>query len=134
MVSVALPPPAWIAAINDALNQKFPASEKIEYVLSHQGLPYLDLDSRAFLHAGINEEAAEIAVRDALAPALATLPSATPPIRAVNASTPQRWPAPPTLAHAYTRLQLARGDLFFHDLGDAVGGDFRHAGRVGLAE
>jgi len=101
---------AWIAAINDALNQKFPASEKIEYVLSHQGLPYLDLDSRAFLHAGINEEAAEIAVRDALAPALATLPSATPPVRAVNASTPQRWPAPPTLAHAYTRLQLARGD------------------------
>jgi hypothetical protein len=101
---------AWITAINAAMNAKFSPGEKIEYVLPKQGLPYLSLDQRAFEHAGANEQEAETAVRDALAPALASLPSANPPLGTASGTTPARSAASPALAETYTRLQLARGE------------------------
>jgi len=101
---------AWIVAINQAMNAKFSPGEKTEYVLPKQGLPYLSLDQRAFEHAGANEQEAETAVRDALVPALAKLPSANPPPREPTGTTPTRSAASPSLAYTFTRLQLARGE------------------------
>jgi predicted AlkP superfamily pyrophosphatase or phosphodiesterase len=64
---------ALTAALNAAMNDKFSPGEKINYLLPSQSLPYLQLDSRTFDRAGINEQDAEEAVRDGLAGALSKL-------------------------------------------------------------
>jgi hypothetical protein len=118
----------WIDAINAAMNAKFSPGEKTEYVLPKQGLPYLSLDQRAFEHAGANEQEAETAVRDALAPALATLPSANPPPNAAVGTTPPRSAAAPSLAYTYTRLQLARGEYPQSEVGALLAHSFTSNG------
>jgi hypothetical protein len=93
--------------LNEAMNAKFSPGDKVEYVLKHQSLPYLQLDSAKFEHAAIAEEDAENAVRDALAAALAQVKAAAV---TTAADSPRRDPVTPTLASAYTRVQLARGE------------------------
>ena len=99
--------------LNDAINQKFSPGEKMAYVLPHQSLPYLALDSTKFDRAGINEQEAEDAVRDAVPGALAKLASAAPVTAdAANTSAnaaPTRAAAPAVPAHVYTHVQLALG-------------------------
>jgi Type I phosphodiesterase / nucleotide pyrophosphatase len=80
--------PKLIAGLNDAMNGKFSPGEKIDYLLTKQELPYIQLNQPAFEHAGINEQEAEDAIVVALPAVVATLP-AQPPIH-----TPMGTPPP----------------------------------------
>jgi hypothetical protein len=73
--------PKLIAGLNDAMNAKFSPGEKIDYLLTHQELPYIQLNQPAFEHAGINEQEAEDAIVAAFPAVIDTLP-AQPPIHA----------------------------------------------------
>jgi arylsulfatase A-like enzyme len=98
-----------IVALNDAMNQKFSPGEKVNYLLSHQELPYIALNRPAFERAGVNESEAEEAVMGALPAAVDSL---SPPA-AGDKTVPSnvRLAPTPKLVHAYTRLQLAAGEL-----------------------
>ena len=76
--------PKLMAALNDALNGKYSPGEKVDYLLSHQELPYLALNRPAFERAGVNEQEAEESVQTMLPAAIQTLP-AQPPIRPLMA-------------------------------------------------
>lgn len=80
------------AALNAAMNDKFSPGEKIGYLLPTQSLPYLQLDSRPFDRAGVNELEAEEAVRDALPDALAKLGAQTPSTATPSATSPDATP------------------------------------------
>jgi hypothetical protein len=71
--------PKLLAGLNDAMNAKFSPGEKIDYLLTHQELPYIQLNQPAFEHAGINEQEAEDAIVVALPSVIDALP-AQPPI------------------------------------------------------
>lgn len=92
-----------LAGLNKAMNDKFSPGEKIDYLLSHQELPYIQLNQPSFERAGINEPEAEDAISAALPAVVESLP-AQPPFHApmgtpppVVQTTPQR-PAPRTRA------------------------------------
>ncbi|HEY0759521.1 MAG TPA: alkaline phosphatase family protein [Acidisarcina sp.] len=112
------------AALNDAINLKFSPGEKVDYLLSHQELPYIALNRPAFERTGVNETEAEEAVQRALPAAVDSL-SAEPPAPGSAAgsdakpvSSEVRLPPRPTLVRSYTRLQLAGGgDLPHSELG-----------------
>jgi hypothetical protein len=75
--------PKLIAGLSDAMNGKFSPGEKIDYLLTHQELPYIELNQPAFERAGINEPEAEDAIVAALPAVVDTLPaqpSVHPPI------------------------------------------------------
>jgi predicted AlkP superfamily pyrophosphatase or phosphodiesterase len=124
---------ALVANLNDAINAKFSPGEKVAYILPHESLPYLALDSSKFDRAGINEQEAEDAVRDAIPAALAKLAGAAAPAAEANANSdknsaapaptsasPNRAAAPPVLAHVYTRLQLAKGEYPISEFGELL--------------
>jgi len=118
-----------VADLNQAMNAKFSPGENIEYLLPHGELPYLSLNRPNFEKAGINEQEAEDAVKAAMqhaftslaAPATpeakpepAELPSSdTAPVNTTSVTvTASARPAPsPQLFRAYTRQQLAAGEL-----------------------
>lgn len=75
--------PKLIDGLNDAMNAKFSPGEKGEYLLSHQELPYIQLNQPAFDRAGINEQEAEDAIVAALPAVISALqaqPPFTPPM------------------------------------------------------
>ncbi len=67
--------PKLIAGLNDAMNGKFSPGEKIDYLLTHQELPYIQLNQPAFERAGINEQEAEDAIAAALPAVVSSLPA-----------------------------------------------------------
>jgi len=71
--------PKLIATLNDAMNAKYSPGEPLEYLLSKQELPYIQLNQPAFERAGINEPEAEDAILAALGTAIDALP-AQPPV------------------------------------------------------
>ena len=113
--------PRLIDALNYAINMKFSPGEKIDYILPHEDLPYISLNQSEFMKAGINETEAEIAVQQALPPAIASLnppppeppPSDSPLADGHPALQPsdKRLPPWPVLFRSYTREQLADGPL-----------------------
>ncbi len=70
--------PKLIAGLNDAMNGKFSPGEKIEYLLTNQELPYIQLNQPAFEHAGINEQEAEDAITAAIPAVVSSLPAQPP--------------------------------------------------------
>jgi hypothetical protein len=86
--------PKLIAGLNDAMNGKFSPGEKIEYLLTHQELPYIQLNQPAFERAGINEQEAEDAIVAALPAVIETLP-AQPPFHTPMGVPPPIVQAPP---------------------------------------
>ena len=78
-----------VADLNRAMNAKFSPGENVEYLLSHQELPYLSLNRPSFERAGINEQEAEDAVQAAMAPAFLSLGAA-----AATGGKPTTAPAP----------------------------------------
>jgi arylsulfatase A-like enzyme len=106
------------AEVNYSLNMKFSPGEKIQYLLPHQTLPYMELNPPAFDRAGINEQEAEEATQRALPQAFDDL--SKPPDQPAPATNPATTPAtavtgklPPTprLVRSYTRLEMAAGQL-----------------------
>ncbi len=119
-----------VADLNQAMNAKFSPGENIEYLLSHQELPYLSLNQPNFEKAGINEQEAEDAVKAAMQHAFTSLATPiTPETKPEPAPRPAAAEAPPAnvtsvtvtasarpipspqLFRAYTRQQLAVGEL-----------------------
>ncbi len=72
--------PKLIAKLNDAMNAKYSPGEPLEYLLSKQELPYIQLNQPAFERAGINEQEAEDAILGVLGAAIDALP-AQPPVQ-----------------------------------------------------
>jgi predicted AlkP superfamily pyrophosphatase or phosphodiesterase len=93
--------------LNDGLNARFSKGRKLQYLMPSPELPYIVLDRRVFQTAGIDEKTAEDAVADLLPEAVA---SQAPPEPATLPSQHRLAPAP-QFAGAYTRLQLAYGQL-----------------------
>jgi len=81
-----------VADLNRAMNAKFSPGENVEYLLSHQELPYLSLNRPNFERAGINEQEAEDAVKAAMGPAFLSLAAPT--------GAPAASPAQPGSANA----------------------------------
>jgi hypothetical protein len=93
--------------LNADLNARFTPGKQEKYLLPGADLPYIVLDQRAFVKAGVDEKTAEDAVAGML------------PL-AVNAQAPQpeealplahRLPPAPQFVGAYTRLEMVHGQL-----------------------
>src|SRR6202043_735645 len=85
-----------VANLNDAMNAKFSPGEKVEYLLPDQELPYLSLNRPSFEVAGINEQEAEQAIKQAVPAAVAALaPTPAPPASEGAAPSPPPAPAVP---------------------------------------
>lgn len=95
--------PKLLAGLNDAMNGKFSPGEKIDYLLTHQELPYIQLNQPAFERAGINEQEAEDAIVAALPAVIGTLP-AQPPVHIPMGTPPPivQAPAPSPVPHRRT--------------------------------
>ncbi len=110
---------ALVESLNAAINLKFSPGEHIPYFFSHQELPYLSLNREVFEKAGVNEQEAEDAVKNALPDAFASLapPLTAPPDAApagsVSTTPPsdKRLKPSPSLYRAYTRLNLESDNL-----------------------
>ncbi len=102
-----------VADLNRAMNAKFSPGENVEYLLSHQELPYLSLNRPSFERAGINEQEAEDAVKAAMAPAFLSLAAAPGTVEkpAQGAPAPSApSPAPETPASAPVAGQPATAE------------------------
>ena len=106
MPSAALDMSSVYAALDAALNQRFTPGQKIAYMLRGGELPYLEIDPRPFERAHVSEADAEQAVAEALGPALATTTMPVP-----QGPRGSRLPQQPLLRHAYTKVQVAAGDV-----------------------
>jgi predicted AlkP superfamily pyrophosphatase or phosphodiesterase len=100
--------PKLIAGLNDAMNAKFSPGEKIDYLLTHQELPYIQLNQPAFEHAGINEQEAEDAIVAALPTVIDTMP-AQPPIHAPLGTPPAVVQTAPLKTAPHARSSRAGG-------------------------
>jgi arylsulfatase A-like enzyme len=116
--------------LNAAMNQRFspektrfPQNPILNYFLPSADLPYLTLDKRAFESLGIDEKTAEEAVRAALPDAVAKLsqPAAKEPAA-------HRLPPTPIVVAAYTRLQMASGELPETELGRELAHSYSYHG------
>jgi type I phosphodiesterase/nucleotide pyrophosphatase len=102
--------PKLIAGLNEAMNGKFSPGEKIDYLLTHQELPYIQLNQPSFERAGINEQEAEDAIVAALPAVIEALP-AQPPIHPPVGTAPavvQAAPAKPAPRTRSSRAAAAR--------------------------
>ena len=112
-------------ALNEALNKRFaPAGAKLSFLMPHPDLPYITLDKRTFEKLKIDEKTAEEATADLLPAAVATLNQNPPPVLKLNAALPEpseeRLPSFLRVQYAYTRLQLAAGQLPPSDWGREI--------------
>jgi hypothetical protein len=99
--------------LNAELNARYSKGEQIQYLLPGPDLPQITLDRRAFEKAHIDEKTAEEAVVELLPAAVA---AQTPKIDATLPAQ-HRLPPSPQFAGAYTRLELAHGQLPTTDFG-----------------
>jgi arylsulfatase A-like enzyme len=105
--SATLDMPTLYANLNAGLNERFSKGQQVQYLMPGPEMPYIVLDRRAFEKAGIAEKPAEDAVADLLPAAVANqAPKIDEPLPAQH-----RLPPAPQFVGAYTRLQLANGEL-----------------------
>jgi hypothetical protein len=93
--------------LNADLNARFSAGKQENYLLPGADLPYIVLDQRTFRKAGVDEKTAEDAVAGLLPAAIeaqAPQPDGALPLQ-------HRLPPAPQFVGAYTRLQMAQGQL-----------------------
>jgi predicted AlkP superfamily pyrophosphatase or phosphodiesterase len=93
------------AELDVRLNERFSPGKQTKYMMSGE-MPYLTLDPRAFMAEKVSEADAEAAVSQMLPEALeSTLPPAPEGVSQT------RLPPRPRIAHSYTRVQMAAGEL-----------------------
>jgi hypothetical protein len=104
---------AVYASLNAALNARFSPDKKMDYLMPGPDLPYVVLNRKSFEAAGVGEKAAEDAVAEFLPGAVASLaPHSDDALPAQHRIQPA-----PQFAGAYTRFQLAHGQLPPSELG-----------------
>ena len=101
-----------MAAVNAGLNERFSPGEHVAFLLQSE-LPYLTLDPRQFEKRKISETEAEQTVLD-------LLPAAFDATQPTSPDQKGRLPARTTLRHAYTRLQMASGEVPATDEGRRI--------------
>ncbi len=101
-----------IAELEAALNNRFSPGQHVTYLLDSE-LPYITLDPRSFIAGKIDEATAENAVAE-------LLPAAFHVTRPPESAGDVRLPTRANLRHAYTRLQMAAGDLPATDYGRII--------------
>ena len=92
-----------IASLEASLNAKYSPGQSLKYILESE-LPYITLDPRVFASVKVPEAEAEQAVAD-------LLPGAFDATAAVGAAGPASLPTRALLRHAYTKTQMAAGQL-----------------------
>jgi hypothetical protein len=97
---------ALTAGLNKAMNDRFSPGQQLQYLLPHQELPYIALNTPVFERAGVNELEAERGVQDSIPAAMAALLPPAEPDSAVKPS-PTRVAPQPRVFRTYTRLQMA---------------------------
>jgi hypothetical protein len=96
-----------VSALNQTMNDRFSPGQKLEYLLPHQGLPYIALNIPMFERAGINELEAERAIQDAVPAAMASLDPAPQEMDSAVKPGTSRVPPQPRIFRTFTRLQMA---------------------------
>jgi arylsulfatase A-like enzyme len=104
---------AVYASVNAGLNARFSPGKKADYLMPGPDLPYIVLNRKSFEAAGIGEKAAEDAVAELLPITVAGLAPHTDDALPAQ----HRLPPAPQFAGAYTRLELAHGQLPPSELG-----------------
>jgi len=93
--------------LNAELNGRYSPGKQEKYLLPGPDLPYIVLDQRAFQKAGVDEKTAEDAVAGLLPGAVADqAPQPDGPLPLL-----MRLPPAPQFVAAYTRLEMAHGQL-----------------------
>ncbi len=101
------------ASLNAGLNERFSPGKKMDYLMPGPDLPYVVLNRKSFETAGIGEQAAEDAVAELLPAGVAGLaPHSEDALPAQHRLQPA-----PQFAGAYTRFELAHGQLPPSELG-----------------
>lgn len=104
MPALAFQTTAVTVPLEAALEKKWPLKTKAKYVVTLD-TPYLILNPRAFLSAGVKEEEAEDTARETLMNIFAGYR------QQASAASSRRVPEPPMLAHVYTMSQMRDGQL-----------------------
>jgi hypothetical protein len=104
---------ALYANLNTHLSARFSPGKKVDFLMPGPDLPYIVLNRQAFEVAGITEQTAEDAVTEMLPADVASLAPNTE--TALPAQ--RRLPPVPQFVGAYTRLELAHGQLPSAELG-----------------
>jgi predicted AlkP superfamily pyrophosphatase or phosphodiesterase len=91
------------AALDEGLNAKFSPGKGVKYILQSE-VPYITLDPRAFAAGNVSEADAENAVADLLPGAFASTALPEP-------AGPVKLPTRALVRHAYTKVQMASGEL-----------------------
>lgn len=115
------------------LNQRYSPGEHVQYLMPGPELPYINLDKHAFEKAHISEQAAEDEVASLLPEVVAAQnPAPSPMLKASQpAQAPpsqHRLPPSPQFGGAYTRLQMAYGQLPQTELGRELAHSYAYHG------
>lgn len=92
-----------ISSLDDQLNAKYSPGQELKYILESE-VPYITLDPRVFASVKVTEAEAENAVA-------AMLPGAFDATQGPAATGAVRLPTRALLRHAYTKTQMAAGEL-----------------------
>ena len=115
------------------LNQRHSPGAKIQYLMPGPELPYIVLNKHAFEKAHVTEQAAEEEVAALLPDAVAAQnPAPQPTLKAGQTAgtepSQQRLPPAPQFAGAYTRLQMAHGQLPQTEMGRELAHSYSYHG------
>jgi hypothetical protein len=108
--------------LNADLDKRFAHGQRVTFLMPNPDLPYVVLDRRKFEKAGVDEKAAEDAVAALLPAAIAAQdPNPLPFLNGLQPNLPEplqkRLPPAPHLQYAFTRQQLAAGQVPPTDFG-----------------
>ncbi len=102
--------------MNEELNKRYSAGQKLQYLMPGPDLPYIVLDKRTFGKANVDERAAEDEVASLLPRVVSSFdPNPPPDFKTtpppIFAPSQRRVPTSPHVQYVYTRLALAEGRL-----------------------
>jgi predicted AlkP superfamily pyrophosphatase or phosphodiesterase len=119
--------------LEEELNQRHSPGANVQYLMPGPELPYINLNKHAFEKVHISEQAAEEEVVSLLPEAIAAQnPAPLPTLKASQPDQTQpsqhRLPPAPQFGGAYTRLQMAYGQLPQTELGRELAHSYAYHG------
>lgn len=119
--------------LEDELNKRHSPGAHVTYLMPGPELPYINLNKHSFEKANISEQAAEDEVAALLPEAIAAQNPAPPPMLKAGQPDPtqpsqHRLPPAPQFAGAYTRLQMAYGQLPQTEMGRELAHSYAYHG------
>ena len=119
--------------LEDELNKRHSPGAHVAYLMPGPELPYINLNKHSFEKANISEQAAEDEVAALLPEAIAAQNPAPPPMLKAGQPDPtqpsqHRLPPAPQFAGAYTRLQMAYGQLPQTEMGRELAHSYAYHG------